>query len=66
MYYEILVTKHGHHLFATAERSAQYASKAKMLYNEIKSRFPEDEGYSITITRWEKRGEPINPEVLPW
>lgn len=66
MYYEILVTKHGHHLFATAERSAGYMSKAKLLYEEIKSRFPEDEGYNVTITRWETKGEPIIPDSIPW
>lgn len=66
MYYEILVAKHGYHLFATAERSATYGPKAKMLYEEIKSRFPEEEGYTVTVTKWEKKGEPTNPEDLPW
>ena len=66
MYYEILIAKHGYHFFATAERSATNAAKAKMLYHEIKSRLPEDEGYTITITRWETKGEHINPDSLHW
>lgn len=66
MYYEINVAKNGIHLFATAERSAQSMWNAKTLYEEIKSKFPEEEGYSISITKWEKVGHFINNKALPW
>jgi hypothetical protein len=66
MYYEIIVAKHGYHLFATAERSATSAPKAKLLYEELKSRFSEEEGYTVTITKWENRGKLISPEDLNW
>ena len=59
MYYEINVSLNGRHLFATAERSATNEREAKRLYNLFKEKFPEAEGYDITITKWEKIGEII-------
>ena len=66
MYYEITVAKNGVHLFAMAERSAQSPWNARAIYEEIKTRFPEEEGYQVTVTRWKKRGEYINLNILPW
>lgn len=60
MYYEINVSKNGQHLFATAERSVTNNLKAKEVYNLFKEKFPESEGYEISVTRWEKVGKPID------
>ena len=56
MYYEINVTLNGKHLFATAERSATCQSSLKLLYDIFKEKFPESEGYEISVTRWERVG----------
>lgn len=59
MYYEINVSKNGYHFFATAERSITTQQQAEKMYNLFKEKFPESEGYSISVTRWEKIGKPI-------
>lgn len=60
MYYEINVSKNGQHLFATAERSVTNNLKAKEVYNLFKEKFPESEGYEISVTRWEKVGKSVD------
>lgn len=62
MYYEINVSLNGRHFFATAERSITDIHKAKEVYALFTKHFPEDEGYKITVTRWEKVGRPVNME----
>lgn len=59
MYYEINVSLNGRHLFATAERSATNEWTAKKLHNLFKEKFPEAEGYDITVTEWVKIGKII-------
>lgn len=56
MYFEINVSLNGHHLFATSERSIQYTGKAESLYRLFLKKFPESEGYRVTVTRMEKTG----------
>ena len=58
---EFNVSLHGRHFFATAPRSfsAWDSHKAKQFYQDLKRRYPEDEGFSITVTRWVSTGEGI-------
>lgn len=62
MYYEINVSKNGYHFFATAERSITSLTQAEGMYEIFKEKFPENEGYAITVTRWDKVGNFINME----
>lgn len=64
MYYEIIVTKNGLHLFATARRSCQTLSDMKVVYRELASRFKKEDGYQIWITRWETTGTPVDESVV--
>ena len=64
MYYEIIVTKNGLHLFATASRSCQTLSDMKIVYRELASRFKEEDGYQIMITRWETAGTQIDKSII--
>jgi hypothetical protein len=59
MYYEINVAKNGQHYFATSERSISTKEKAKELFDKLSESFPESDGYNITVSRWEHRGENI-------
>lgn len=59
MYYEINVSLNGRHLFATAERSITTSWDAEKVYNLFKEKFPENEGYKIEVSRWEKVGKII-------
>jgi hypothetical protein len=63
-YYEINIAKEGHHLFATADRSLSSRSKTKLVYDRLKAAFPEEEGYSITISYWSHVGEDVDPLKL--
>ena len=62
MYYEINVSLNGKHLFATAERSITDIHKANTVCKLFKEKFPEEEGYKITMTKWEKVGKFIEVE----
>lgn len=56
MYYEINVSLNGRHFFATSEHSVQDAYKAESLYKVFLKKFPESEGYRVTVTKWETKG----------
>ena len=60
MYYEINESKNGKHYLATAERSITSLTQAEGMYMLFKEKFPENEGYEISVTRWEKVGKPID------
>ena len=62
MYYEICISLNGIHLFATAERSITSKSKLKEVYEILKEKFPEKEGYKINVTKWRTAGEFVNME----
>ena len=64
MYYEINISKDGSHYFATAERSITDRRKLKEVYNKLKKSFPNEEGYEILVSRYEKIGMGINPEDI--
>jgi len=55
MAYEINVSLNGTHYFATHDRSLQnhLTDKVKEIYEDFKQRFPESEGFKITVTRFE-------------
>lgn len=48
--YEINVAKDGKHYFATHERSLTATKEAENALKDFKKRFPEEEGFSITIS----------------
>lgn len=62
-YFEINITLNGKHFFATADRSITNKSKLNEVYNVLKEKFPESEGYGISVTEWKQRGTPINMNV---
>ena len=59
MYYEINVSLNGQHFFATAERSIHSETKMEEMYKLFTEKFPENEGYKIDVTKWERIGKPI-------
>lgn len=70
MGYEINIAKNGSHYFATAERSIGFdKNRCVEIYNDLKSKFPENEGYTISVTLWSTNGSLCDmeskPHVLP-
>ena len=59
-HYEVNVALNGKHFFATAPRSATDHAAAKELTQQLKARFPEAEGYSVTCTHWQCVGKPTS------
>lgn len=59
MYYEINVSKNGSHYFATHKRSISYERKAITMYNEFLEKFPIQEGYRVSVTKYEELGEDV-------
>lgn len=47
-HYEINVAKNGRHFFATAERSCVTEEKAREVVKELRTRFPESEGFEVS------------------
>ena len=60
MYYEINVSLNGKHFFATAERSITNEQKLKEVYSALKEKFPYEDGYDMTVTRYETTGKHID------
>jgi hypothetical protein len=63
--YEINVTLNGTHFFATAERSIQDTATLGKVLAVIQTKFPQSEGFAITVTRWEKRGYFVDLPPIP-
>ena len=61
-YYEINVSLHGRHLFATAPRSAKTKDDMNNIMRVFKKKFPEEEGFKIFVTYWSCHGEFIDWE----
>jgi len=57
--YRINVALNGRHFFATDPESAWTEEKARELYETIKKKFPESEGYAVTVTYWHSIGKHI-------
>ena len=64
-YFEFNVAYEGKHLFATAPRSfpSSLEGKAKQFFAELCERFPESEGFSVSVTEWKCYGHPV---TLSW
>ena len=59
-YYEINVSLNGCHFFATTKRSATNVKTARRIFYELKKRFPEKDGFKITITGQVEYGEELD------
>lgn len=64
MYYEINVALHGHHFFATAERSITSEHKLKEVLKVFIEKFPKSEGYGISITYQQTIGKILPVESI--
>ena len=65
-YFEYNVSLNGYHLFATAPRSGEtwlYDGKVEELGRILREKFPESEGYQITLTFWKCCGHRVNMET---
>jgi acid stress-induced BolA-like protein IbaG/YrbA len=59
MHYEINVSLNGIHFFATARKSITTEWELVERHKVIKEKFPESEGYKVTVTKWETTGRNI-------
>ena len=64
MYYEINISKNGHHFFATAERSLTNYDDMKRALAVFVEKFPKSEGYEILVTQWERKGKQLDLVAL--
>ena len=62
--YEINVSKDGRHFFATHERSITDPAKLRDVLWVIGQKFPESEGYQISVTKEIRGGEYLGPDTL--
>jgi hypothetical protein len=62
MYYEINVSLNGQHFFATDKRSITNKIALKVIYKIFKEKFPVEEGYHISVTKYETTGKYIDIE----
>lgn len=60
MHYEINVSKNGGHLFATHERSIVSFEKLKEVVSIFQEKFPENEGYEVSVTEWSCTGKSVD------
>jgi len=49
MYFEINISLHGHHFFATSERSITDGIKLLRVYNQLAAKFTKAEGFEINV-----------------
>ena len=59
-YYRINVAKDGVYLFATEQRQLTSRLRAKEVFDILKEKFPESEGYKVTCTHWEGVGREVD------
>lgn len=59
MYYEINVSLNGMHFFATHKRSCRTEDEMKKVHTVFKEKFPESEGYQISVTFYQTIGQQI-------
>lgn len=62
MWYEINVANKNGHFFATHERSIQTHDKLIKVLKEIKNAFKEEDGYSVTVTKWQTTGSSFDEQ----
>lgn len=63
-HFEINVTLNGQHFFATDPRSCISLEQAKEVYSELWARFPEDEGWKVSVTFWQIVGTAVSHRTL--
>lgn len=63
MHYEINVTLNGAHHFATHERSATDEKKAARLFQDLRQRFPEAQGYQVTASMQHTTGRNVTDQL---
>ena len=59
-YYRINIGKDGIYLFATEQGQLASRLRAKEVFEILREKFPESEGYSVTCTRWESKGKEVD------
>ena len=59
MYYEVIVALNGRHFFATAERSITDRATLEKVLDVFRECFTAENGYEISVTKWEKVGQII-------
>ena len=68
MYYEVNVSAHGQHWFATAPRSVTTEGHLRDIVREFVKAFPTARGYLVSVVRWETaegQAIPIDSLLLP-
>ena len=63
-YFEINAVLNGRHFFATAPRSITTFGDMAEAYSIFKEKFPESEGYDITVTNYVTTGKSMNLDLL--
>lgn len=64
MYYEINITLHGTHFFATAERSITDGVKLLRVYNQLRGKFLRADGFEISARRVEKVSVSVDIDTM--
>lgn len=64
MYYDINISLGGKHFFATAERSVTDSYDLSRVLPVLRAKFPEAEGYCISVTRKEDHGLQLGDKAL--
>lgn len=56
MHWEVNVSLNGQHYFGTHARSLTNKQKARLVATDLRMRFPESEGFEVTLSRQEAVG----------
>jgi hypothetical protein len=64
MHYEFNISKNGHHLFATHERSIRDLDAARALNDILCKKFPAQEGYLIAVSEVSRSSCPVPADIL--
>lgn len=64
MYYEINVSYRGQHYFATAPRSLTDVVTAKVVFLDLLSKYPEEDGCLVTVTYHPEIGEDVTGALM--
>lgn len=64
MHYEINMSRHGWHIFATHPRSLTSLAQAAKVYVMLTNAFPASEGFVITVTRQYEMGEACTQDII--
>ena len=63
-HFEINVALNGEHIFATAPHSIVNRWDLEKVYPIIHAKFPEEEGYSLSIMKVNCYGQAVNPATI--